>query len=143
MNPKTKYFWFVTALIGSAGIWLPILVTMISKKEIKWEEIPPNMVTYFLSLIVSGCADKGMKLFENLTTNSNTVLRQSEFLNVLIVAIVGLLLVLFSVMSSVFDHIVLAYILSGVGVFGSLKVYWDANVFEADTNPYDALGGKI
>lgn len=136
-NDKKKYFWRVIVFAGSAGIWLPILVILLTNKEFKWSDIPPNLVTYFLSIIVAGSADYGIKLFDSQINKST-----SEYLNVITFLFVSLILVLVSVLAHTFNHIIISYIASFVGVFISLFVWWKANI-NTSINPNASLGGTV
>ena len=134
---KKKYFWTVIVFAGSAGIWLPIVVILLTEKEFKWSDMPPNLVTYFLSIIVAGSADYGIKLFDE-----NTNKRTSEYLNINIFLFVSIILVLVSVLAHTFNHILIAFIASFIGVFISLFVWWKANI-NTSINPNASLGGTV
>jgi len=136
---KRKYFWLVIAIAGSAGVWLPIAIGFfkdICQYPIK--DIPPNLTTYFLVILVSGCIDRGLKLFEKGGKRSG-----SEFMNIIIVICITFLLTLFSVLSSVFDRQLFAFIFSGVGVIFSIKIWWNVNIRGFENQAVSILGGEI
>lgn len=110
-----------------------------------WADIPPNMVTYFMSVVVSGCTDKGMRLLESSEDEDGNVklsiMRwQSEFLDVIGLISGGLLLVLFATLCIIFNYTILAYVFAGVGLGMSLRIWWNANVKEDKMKASDALG---
>lgn len=142
MSIKEKYFWIVIVGVGGAGIWLPITSTLLSNQEFCLKDIPPNMVTYFMSVVVSGCADKGMKFLEGIDEGSvrlNNLKWQSDFLNVIGIVTLSLVLVLFATLSSVFGRVFLAYCFGGIGLYVALKTYWNAHVKEDIMKASDAM----
>ena len=137
-DEKIKYFWIVVLIAGSAGIWLPVIVSLFSNSTIASKDIPPNLTTYFLSVLIGGCVDYGIKLFQSPNERST-----NEFLKVVLVIIITLLLLLFSILSSVFNHIVWAYIFSIVGTIMGLRIWWNVNIRNRIINSSAALGGDI
>lgn len=145
METKKKYFWYIIVLVGGAGVWFPVLTTLLSNQKFAWKDVPPNMVTYFISVAVSGCADKGIKLLENIHIGNidlNIKKWQSDFIDVLGIVSFSFLLVVLATLSSLFSHICFAYLAAGVGVYIALKTWWNANVKEETVHPTDALGGN-
>ncbi|GAB3489783.1 hypothetical protein GCM10027341_00600 [Spirosoma knui] len=145
MKTKEKYFWYVIVCIGGAGVWLPILITLLSNQNFDWKDVPPNMVTYFISVVVSGCADQGIRLLDTLEKNSlETSVKkwQSMVMDGIGILALSFVLVLVATLSSVFQHVGIAYISSGAGIYLSLRTWWNANVKEEKVDPFNSLGGS-
>jgi len=137
-DEKIKYFWIVVLIAGSAGIWLPLVIALFSGTDIHSKDVPPNLTTYFLSVLVGGCVDYGLTLFKNPHDRS-----RNEFLKVILILIVTFVLLLFCVMSSVFDHLIWAYIFSIGGTLLALRIWWNVNIENRIINSSAALGGDI
>lgn len=136
---KKKYFWLVIIGAGSSGIWLMFLISLFKGiGTYPIEDLPSNLTTYFLGILVSGCIEKGIKLFESESNRS-----ANEFMNIIIVMCFTFLLVLFSVLSTLNDYFYLALILSSVGVYLAFRVWWNINIKSLDDPAISILGGQM
>jgi hypothetical protein len=136
---RIKYFWVAVIGAGSAGIWLPLLIASFKGiSNYKFTEIPPNLTTYFLGILMAGCIDQGLKIFEDEANRS-----KSEFLNIIIVLCLTFLLLLLSVLGSIFEYHFVASIASIIGVIFAIKVWWNVNINITEDNSTSILGGKV
>lgn len=136
---RIKYFWVAVIGAGSAGLWLPLVIAAF--KDITSYpilELPPNLTTYFLGILMAGCIDQGLKLFEDPANRSKT-----EFLNIIIVLCLTFLLLLTSVLGTIFERQIVAFIASVVGVIFAIRVWWNVNIRSIDNNATSILGGTV
>jgi len=135
---KRKYFWLVIIGAGSSGIWLMFLVGLINGLDDSfYKSVPSNLATYFLGILITGCIDKGLMLFENSNSRS-----KNEFLNIIIVISVTFLLLLFTILTSLKAMHWLAFVLSIIGVVLALMVWWNINIKSIASPSTSILGGS-
>lgn len=145
MSTKEKYFWYLIVGLNISGILLPVVVAFVSNQPIMWNDVPQNMAMCFISIIVSGCADKGIELFDRIENNNltgNTTYWKSLLLDGIGVLFFSVLLFLFTILSVVHGKLCLAYFLGLIGVLLSLKTCWNVKVKEDPIDPANALGGN-
>ena len=136
---RIKYFWLAVVGAGSAGIWLPLFIALFKDiRKYPFTEIPPNLTTYFLGILMAGCIDQGLKLFEDEANRS-----KSEFLNIIIVLCITFFLLLTSVLGSINEQYIVASAASVVGVALAIKVWWNVNISSIDNNTTSILGGTV
>lgn len=134
---KRKYFWLVIIGAGSSGIWLMFLVGLINGIEDSfYKSVPSNLSTYFLGILITGCIDKGLTLFEGSTSRS-----KSEFLNIIIVISVTFLLLLFTILTSLKNMHWWAFAISVIGVILALIIWWNINIRSISRPTISILGG--
>ena len=136
---RIKYFWLAVVGAGSAGIWLPLFIAFFKDiTKYPFTEIPPNLTTYFLGILMAGCIDQGLKLFEDEANRS-----KNEFLNIIIVLCLTFILLLTSVLGSIFEHYIVASLASIGGVAFAIKVWWNVNIKSLEGNTTSILGGTV
>lgn len=134
---RIKYFWIAIVGAGSAGIWLPILIALFKNIcEYSFRDIPPNLTTYFLAILISGCLDQGLKLFGDEANRS-----KNEFLNIIAVVCITFILVLVSVLGTLNSQHWIAFLVSCFGVWFAIKIWWNVNINSQDGNSLSILGG--
>lgn len=136
---RKTYFWLAIVGAGSAGIWLPLLIALFKDiSAYSFVEIPPNLTTYFLGILMAGCLDRGLKLFEDEANRS-----KAEFLNIIIALCITFMLLLTSVLGSIFEKYWVAWLSSTIGVIFAIYVWWNVNILSLDSNATSILGGKV
>lgn len=135
--PKGKYFIYLILMLGTSGIWLPVLMDMLQQKEFKCGSMSLNMATFFLIMLTSNSVDKGLRaVSSNLGKISN-----NDLLNIIIIPISAFLLLFFSVLTAMHNLEILSLIISIIGFIFSLVYWWNANKDNSALEPTSAMGG--
>ena len=127
MKIQAKYFLVAILLIGSVGVWLPIGLELLIEKKVTLHNIPPNVTTYFVSLLFAGCIDFLLGKIRNLNVNGLA----SVFLNIILIGLLGIGIVLGSIILNIYRYDKLSLFISFLGVLISYRIWWIAN----DGNP--------
>jgi predicted neutral ceramidase superfamily lipid hydrolase len=135
MNLQTKYFIIAVVIIGSTGIWLPIGLEFLINKKITFHNIPPNLTTYFVSLLFAGSIDYLLGKIRNISIEGFA----SLFLNIISLLGIGLILVGGAIISNIYDYDFISFLIGVIGVFVSYRVWWLANI----DNPNFSTGTPI
>lgn len=121
-NIQTKYFWIAIILIGTIGIWLPLLLG----ESITLKEIPMLFTTYYVSIYFSGCLDSVMnKIKEMKTSNQHELV--SRFLDVIGLIILSIALVVATILLNKSKYHEIAIAISLVGTIIALFLWWKNN----------------
>lgn len=138
MSLQTKYFLIAVISIGSIGIWLPIGIEALVDKTVTFHSIPPNVTTYFVSILFAGCIDYFLSKLRQLSANGIA----SVFINLIALVLLSFALVVGAVILNVFkqDGISLFVGLIGVGI--AFRIWWIANIDNPNfyPKPTDSLG---
>lgn len=121
---RTRYFWIAVVFIGSAGVWLPLVLSAALNEEIDITEIPMNLTTFYISIYFAGCVDG---IFKAIDVIENKYDVKSKLLNLVFLILFSLILVVSTVWLSVKDKFWIPLLLSLIGVGIGLKLWWDNN----------------
>ena len=123
---QAKYFWIAIVVIGSIGIWLPVLVGI----EIKLKEISILLTTYYVSLYFSGCLDSVLNKIGRLVNTPSEVTTLEllhRFMDVIALILLSIALVVCTIFFTKNGYFIVAIILSIVGTIISLYMWWQNN----------------
>ncbi len=138
MNSQAKYFLIAVVFFGSIGIWLPVAIEALVNNKITFHNIPPNVTTYFVSILFAGCIDYFLSKIRELNINGIT----SVFFNLIFLSIVGIGLAVGAVICNINNKDLLSLLLGIIGLIIAYRIWWLANVnnpnFISNTAP---LGG--
>ncbi|MEQ3676073.1 MAG: hypothetical protein ABNH19_12880 [Dokdonia sp.] len=121
---RTRYFWIAVIFVGSAGVWLPVVLSAALGKTIVITEIPMNLTTFYISIYFAGCVDG---IFKTIDVIENKYDVKSKLFNLVILILFSLILVVSTVWLTVKDEFWIPLILSLVGAFIGLKLWWENN----------------
>lgn len=122
--------------MGSIGIWLPIGIEALIEKKVTYHNIPPNVTTYFMTILFAGCIDYFLSRIRQLN-NSGIA---SIFMSLIMLVLVSIILVISAVISSIYGKDNLALIIALVGVILGYRIWWLANNDNQNFNPESTLG---
>ncbi|MEZ4910629.1 MAG: hypothetical protein R2774_07175 [Saprospiraceae bacterium] len=139
MTIKEKYFFYAIVLMGSAGVWIPILIELIVNQNVDFHSVPPNIVTYFVSLIFAGSVDYFIKKLKNIEFKGI----EHHFFNFIGISLLSLALTLLSIYLSIKKVDIWAMLFGIVGVIISYRVWWISNMNDEENNKkyIDIMGG--
>jgi len=123
LSIQAKYFFIAIIGVGSIGIWLPFLLALPLGKSIPPDSIPINLTTFYVSIYFGGCVDFMLKQIDDIE-NSN---RKSTILNILALILLSFALIITTVWLSINDYITVSILLSLIGVFIALRLWWINN----------------
>ncbi|WP_405571143.1 hypothetical protein [Winogradskyella sp. Asnod2-B02-A] len=121
---KTNYFWVAVILIGTAGIWLPIILSLGLGEEVKIQEIPINLTTFYISIYFAGCVDS---IFKNIDFLDNKYELKSKLFTIVILILLSILLIVTTIWLKIKSHFTIPLILSLIGAFIGLRLWWNNN----------------
>lgn len=121
---QARYFWIAVILIGSAGIWLPIVLSLALGENLDRSEIPMNLTTFYISIYFAGCVDG---IFKTIDLLDNKYEIKSKLLNIILLILISFFLVITTVWLSVKNHFWIPLSLSVVGAIIGLWLWWDNN----------------
>lgn len=121
---QTRYFWIAVILIGSAGIWLPIVLSLALGEDLNRSEIPMNLTTFYISIYFAGCVDG---IFKTIDLLDNKYDIKSKLLNIILLILISFFLVITTVWLSVKNHFWVPLALSVIGAIIGLWLWWDNN----------------
>jgi len=138
LSIKTKYFLLAVVIIGSIGIWLPILIEQIFLKQITVSSIPQNLITYFITILFAGSIDYFFSQLNKLKVDGIA----SIFLDLIGLLLLSLGIVFVGVFLSVYQHIFWALLVGLTGVLIAYRIWWLANVDNPNfyPKPVSSLG---
>ncbi|KJD36961.1 hypothetical protein PW52_00430 [Tamlana sedimentorum] len=119
---KTKYFWIAVVIIGTAGIWLPVLLSLLLGEPIQTDEIPINLTTFYISIYFAGCVDT---IFRNIDLLENKYELKSKLVSIIGLILLFILLIIATIWLKIEKHFVIPLILSLIGSLIGLKLWWD------------------
>jgi len=138
MSIQARYFLIAVIIIGSIGIWLPIGIEALADKKVTFHSIPPNVTTYFVTILFAGCIDYFLGRIRALNINGIA----SIFLNLIILAIFSFGLVVGAVILNIYKRDGYSIVLGIIGVIISFRIWWLANVNNPNFDSTSAaLGG--
>lgn len=119
---QTKYFWIAIILIGTIGIWLPILLG----EDISAKEIPMLLTTYYVSIYFSGCLDSVInKIKEMKSIDFHDMV--SRFLNIIALILLSIALIIATIILNKNKFHLTATAIAGVGTLIALFLWWKNN----------------
>jgi hypothetical protein len=121
---QTKYFWLAVILIGSAGVWLPLILSVALNQPIDWSETPLNLTTFYISIYFAGCVD-GIFRTVDILENKHDI--KSKLINIIALILLSIALVISTIWLSVKDYFWVPLLLSLLGAFLGLKLWWKNN----------------
>lgn len=124
LSVQAKYFWIAIVCIGSIGIWLPFLLAIPLDQTISINTIAINLTTFYISIYFSGCIDFMLKQIDNIEHGN----RKSKLLNIIFLIILCFGLIISTIWLSVLNYIAVPIILSVIGSFIALRLWWITNV---------------
>jgi len=137
------YWFFATGLLGSIGVWLPLVIDYFSIDHASvetYKSLASNMLTYGLSIFLIAAIDRIIHLLYKTSAYSNHVL---EFFGILLSCIGTAFIVFFSLKAlknSLFeDAIKYARYLSII----AWAAWFYVKLQGSKTNNYSAIGGVI
>ena len=136
-----KYFLLAVVIMGSIGVWLPILLTLYSGNIIDATNVIQNIITYFVTIIFAGCIDY---FFSKLKTLNKDRLAES-FLNIVIIILVCFGITITGVSLNISGKTNMALLLAIIGVISSYIMWWLANRSNShfvSKNPTAPTGGS-
>lgn len=138
LSIKTKYFLLAVVIVGSIGIWLPILIECIFLKKITITSIPQNVITYFITILFAGSIDYFFSQLKKLKVDGLA----SIFLDLIGLLLLSLAIVLTGVFLSVYNHSFWSLFVGFVGVIIAYRIWWLANVDNPNfyPKPVSSLG---
>jgi hypothetical protein len=138
LSIKTKYFLLAVVIIGSIGIWLPILIECLFLKKITISSIPQNIITYFITILFAGSIDYFFSQLKKLKVDGLA----SIFLDLIGLLLLSLAIVLIGVFLSVYNHSYWSLIVGFIGVVIAYRIWWLANVDNPNfyPKPVSSLG---
>jgi|GEM_PF-2516464 len=134
---KTKYFWIAVVLIGTAGIWLPIIMSLILEEPIQTKEIPINLTTFYISIYFAGCVDT---IFRNIDLLENKYELKSKLVSIIGLILFFFCLIVVTIWLKIKGHFVIPLVLSFVGSLIGLKLWW--NNYSDDPTYNDIIRGE-
>lgn len=120
---QTKYFLIAIVVVGSIGVWLPVVLSIALKKDIQLQELPVNLTTFYVSIYFGGCVDSILKLIDTKKENGKSII-----LNLVGLILISFFLVIATIWLNIENQLVLAIILASLGTFIALKLWWVNNV---------------
>ncbi|SKA13762.1 hypothetical protein SAMN04488128_1021031 [Chitinophaga eiseniae] len=140
MSIKAKYFFIAVIIMGSIGIWLPIILEAIIEKKVTFHNVPPNVTTYFVSLLFAGCIDLILGKINKLNINGLV----NVILNILFILLLGLGIVVGAILLNIYKYDFWALLLGIVGLLISYRIWWIANDGNPNfSNTAAPLGGDV
>lgn len=138
MSIRTKYFLLAVVIVGSIGIWLPILIECFFLNKITPSSISQNLITYFITILFAGSIDYFFNQLKKLKIDGIA----SVFLDLIGLLLLSLTIVLVGVFLSVYGHIIWSLLIASVGVVIAFRIWWLANVDNPNffPNPESSLG---
>lgn len=144
MGLQTKYFLIAVIGFGSIGIWLPIGIEALVDKKVTFHNIPPNVTTYFVTMIFAGCIDYFLSKLRSLSYQGLA----SVMFNLIGLNMACFALVVGAIILNIYSYDGLALLVGIVGVIVAYVLWWIANIgnphFSSDTtlggDPNRALG---
>jgi hypothetical protein len=124
LSIKSKYFLLAVVLIGSIGVWLPILVERIFLGKITISSIPQNIITYFITILFAGSIDYFFSQLKKLKLDGIA----SVFLDLIGLLLLSLAVVLVGVFLSVYNYTAWAILIGLFGVAVAYRIWWIANI---------------
>ena len=124
MKLQTKYFLIAVVGIGSIGIWLPIIVEALADKKVTFQNIPPNITTYFVSILFAGCIDYFLTKIKELTSHGIA----SVFINLIALVLFSFALVIGAVILNIFKLNFLSLLVGIIGTLIAYRIWWIANI---------------
>jgi len=135
---RTKYFFLAIVVIGSIGIWLPVIVELLDKsKNFNLSNMVHNMITYFITILVSGSITYFFRKLKEAKIKGIA----SIFLDLVALIIFSLGLVIAGILLNVNDCNDLALIIGVLGILLSYRIWWIANPEDMNLPKEGPLGG--
>lgn len=132
------YFIIALVIVGTCGIWLPLIIENVKGAEINILEVYQRTTTYFITIIVAGCVDRILSVLKN--TNAKNPAGNILFMIFLLLFAVGL--VIWSSFAIVAENENLTLWLIIIGVLIAWVLWWVSNYNRDSLDPQNALGGK-
>lgn len=123
LTPQAKYFLIAIILVGSIGVWLPILLGIGLNKDFQLQEIPINLTTFYVSIYFGGCIDSILKLIDSKHENG-----KSTALNHIALILLSIALITATIWLNIVGSSLIALGLALFGTFIALKLWWKNNV---------------
>lgn len=138
MSIRTKYFLLAVVIVGSIGIWLPILIECLFLKKITPSSISQNLITYFITILFAGSIDYFFNQLKKLKIDGIA----SVFLDLIGLLLLSLVIVVVGVFLSVYGHNIWSLLMGSVGVVIAFRIWWLANVDNPNffPDPKSSLG---
>jgi len=135
---KTKYFWLAIVLIGSIGVWLPVIVELShEERAFSLSNMVHNIITYFISILVSGSITYFFRKLEKAKIKGVA----SIFLDLIGLIIFSLGLVITGILLNINGSTIGALIIGIIGIILSYRIWWVANPENMNV-PEGVLGGN-
>lgn len=122
---QAKYFVIAILIVGSIGIWLPLLLSIALGQQINHYEIPINITTFYVSIYFAGCVDYIMNILDNKDEKKQG---KSDFLTYLALILVAIFFVVTTVWLKLQDHFIIPLLLALLGTSIALILWWKNNV---------------
>ena len=122
LSNQAKYFWIAIVIIGTIGIWLPIIFELAGGEPVTWFNLPLTFTTYYIAIYFSGCVDSMLKLFDEVVEEP-----KSKLLNFIFMILVSIALLIFTIWLNLNDKFILPLMLSLMGTVIALKLWWENN----------------
>lgn len=123
LSVLTKYFLIAIILVGSIGVWLPVILSIGLKKPLQLQEIPINLTTFYVSIYFGGCVETILRLLDTKKENGKSIV-----LNLVGLILIAIFLVMATVWLNIEGWFWIALILAVMGTVIALKLWWDNNV---------------
>ena len=135
MSNAAKYFWYIIVCAGTISIWLPALISHCTE-SFKLSDLHLNLTTFFLILLISASADKGIRAFNERGSIG-------EFIDVCGVLILTFILTIVSILMLDFNGTTIGLIIAIIGFLFALFYWWTVNRDNPNyqDNATSALGG--
>lgn len=134
---KILYFSIAIFLIGSIGIWLPIIFNLISSQENDVLSIYQNLSTYYIAILVVSMTDLTIEIVKNAKISN-------KIGKLLFMILIGIISIFYFGLNCYLlwkqKEIVLYLII--FGVLFSYVGWWLSKYNSNDFKPENALGGN-
>jgi len=120
---ETKYFWIAIVIIGTIGIWLPLLLG----SNIQIGEVPILFTTYYISIYFAGCLNSVINKIKSIKNPEDNESVVKGFLDSIYLIVGALALVLATILFNNNDYHFIALSIAIFGTFISLSLWWKNN----------------
>lgn len=128
---QLKYLIIAVILMGSMGVWLPFILSILLDVESPIDMLPVNLTTFYVSLIFAGCVESILKYIQNSDDLSDV---KHNAINMIGLILLVFAFIIATVWMTLKSHFILPLLFSIVGTIIAINLWWKNNRSNEDFN---------
>jgi hypothetical protein len=134
------YFIIAILLVGTIGVWLPVLINLANGDVVNEFDIYQNTATYFITILVAGCLELILNIIEKLEDSAYNTKGYVLLLILLILISIALIVTISFAIS--FENKAWSKVPAIFGVLFAWVIWWISNYDNDTIKATNALGGE-